>query len=239
MQVKIAICDDEAYLRDYINGLVEKWAVINDINVETDTFDSAEKYIKSGKDEKYDILLLDIQMGEKSGVELARELRADDDKLIIVFITAVPDYIQEGYDLSALHYLIKPLNEDKLTEVLNRAVNRLNLPADKALIVNMGGETVRIPLTDIYYIESFAHYSEVSAGDEKYTVRMPSYKLEEQLDNNFIRCHRSYIANIKYISKITKTDVILDDGKLLPLSRRLYNGVHEAWIKYFKLSRQV
>ena len=241
MQVRIAICDDEEHLREYIDSLAEKWAALNDINVETETFSSAEKYIKSGIDggERYDILLLDIQMGGKNGVELARELRENDDKLIIIFITAVPDFIQEGYDLSALHYLIKPVNEDKLMEVLDRAVKQLNLPEGKMLIINVNGETVRIPLREILYIESFAHYIEVAAKPGVFTVKMPAYKLEEQLDNNFIRCHRSYIVNIKHINKITKTDVVLDGGKFLPLSRRMYNGVQEAWIKFFKSSQQV
>ena len=245
--VNIAICDDEEVQREYIEQLVCRWADTNGIYVETDTFESAEKYIKAGtgsgstssgfiSGERYDILLLDIQMDGISGVELAKELRKTDEHLIIIFITAVPDFIQEGYDVSALHYLMKPLDEGKLMAVLDRAVKQLAVP-DKTLIVQSGGETIRIAHADIFYIESFAHSLEVVTKSGCFTIKMPAYKLEEQLDNNFIRCHRSYIVNIRHINKITKTDVVIDDRKTLPLSRRLYSEVQKAWINYFKSIR--
>jgi len=82
------------------------------------------------------------------------------------------------------------------------------------------------------YIESFAHYLEIALISRSITVKMPTYKLEQQLGNSFMRCHRSYLVGMRHISKITKTDVVLDCGKSIPLSRRLYNAVNQAFIGF-------
>jgi DNA-binding LytR/AlgR family response regulator len=99
--------------------------------------------------------------------------------------------------------------------------------------VTVDGEQSRIPINDIIYIESLAHFSEVATVNGAFKVKTPISELEQQLNDSFVRCHRSYIVGLKYVDKITKTDVILDDGGVIPLSRRLYNDVNKALIKYF------
>jgi DNA-binding LytR/AlgR family response regulator len=233
MEIKIAICDDEYQQTEYIKMLVNKWADENNIKAAINMFGSAENFKSAISENKmFDILLLDIQMDGQNGVELAKELRNADNKLIIIFITAVPDYINEGYDVFALHYLMKPVNEVKLYEVLDRAVKSItkNLTV---LFLPIDGEHTRILIGDIIYIESFAHFSEVITINNKFKVKMNISELEQKLNEKFVRCHRSYIAGLKYVDKITKTDVIFDNGKQIPLSRRLYNEVNKALIKYF------
>ena len=234
MDIKIAICDDERHHREYAAGFAKTWADKNKFNANMTFFESAESFIDA-RDDGYhcDILLLDIQMDGQSGVELAKKLRETDEKLIIIFVTAMPDFIQEGYDVSALHYLMKPVDEEKLYAVLDRGVKQLNKDS-RMLLLPVDGEMMRIPAEDILCIESFAHELEITTKDGAITVRMPAYKLERKLGDYFIRCHRSYIVGLKHISKITKTDVILDNGKQVPLSRRAYDKVNKAWISYFK-----
>jgi DNA-binding LytR/AlgR family response regulator len=230
--IHLAICDDEANQRQYLSALVTQWAGRNDYTLRVDNFESAEQFAY-GKTVDYDILLLDIQMGKQSGVELAKELRKEDERLIIIFITAMPDFIQEGYDVSALHYLMKPVDENKLFAVLDKAVMRIARQSP-TLLLPVDGDTKRVAVDDILYIESFAHYSEVVTISETSTVKIPISKLEEQLRNKLVRSHRSYLVNIKRIARITKTDVVLDNGKVIPLSRRLYGDVNKAFINYFK-----
>jgi DNA-binding LytR/AlgR family response regulator len=154
---------------------------------------------------------------------------------MIVFITAIPDYISEGYDVSALHYLVKPLNTDKLYAVLDRALKSL-MKSNNAIFLPVENEngTMRVLTDDIIYIESFNNYMEINIPGEKLTVKMPMYELENKLGGNFIRCHRSYVVNIKHIKKIVKTEITLESNKIIPLSRRLYGDVNKAMIKYFK-----
>ncbi|MCL2774554.1 MAG: LytTR family DNA-binding domain-containing protein [Oscillospiraceae bacterium] len=233
MKINIAVCDDEHRYAEYIRILVNKWANENDIKIKIDMFESAENFKSAwNKNKIYDILLLDIQMGGQNGVELAKELRGTDSKLIIIFITALPDFVNDGYDVFALHYLMKPVNETKLCEVLNRAAKSISKTAT-AIFVPVGGEQLRISISDIMYIGSLAHFLEVATTKGTFTVKMPIYELEQQIGDSFARCHRSYIVGLRHVDKITKTDVILDDGSAIPLSRRLYDEVNRALILYF------
>jgi len=238
MEIKIAICDDEHQQTEYTRMLANKWADAYDIKISIKMFGSAESFKSAWSENKdFDILLLDIQMGGQNGVALARDLRGNaDNKLIIIFITALPDYINEGYDVFALHYLMKPVNESKFYEVLDRAVRHIakNITA---LFLPVDGENKRVSVDDIIYIESFAHFSDIIMVNGSLKVKMPISELEQQLmqsSGSFSRCHRSYIVGLKYVDKITKTDIILDNGANIPLSRRLYNDVNKALIKYFK-----
>lgn len=235
MEVKIAICDDEKYQTDYLKTLVEQWGENNDIKIKTYIFDSAELFLTARSDgHSYHIALLDIQMGGKSGIELAREIRTTDAKMAIVFITGVPDFIADGYDVSALHYLMKPVNEEKLFEILSKAYGNLDT-AEKYIVINVDGISGRINQSRIMYIEAFAHVCEIHTINKTYEVKKSISDFEKILDEkSFIFCHRSYIVNLKYINSITKTDVILDGGKTVPVSRRMYNQVNQSFIHYFR-----
>jgi len=234
MDIHIAICDDEKQQRDYMMLLVKKWADEANTKATIALYESAEQF-KMMRDESIpnDILLLDIQMGKQDGVSLAKELRANNEKMIIIFVTGLPDFLQEGYDVSALHYLMKPVDEGKLFAVLTKAAQQVK-KVEPQLIFTIDGENLRVAASDIMYIESFAHSLEVVLVSGSITVKMPAHKLQERLGKDFVRCHRSYIVGMRHISRITKTDVVLDNGKSIPLSRRLHSAVNEAFIKFIR-----
>jgi len=233
MEFNIAVCDDEEPHARHIKMLADKWAHESGIKTNTAMFCSAENFKAAlAGGQKFDCLLLDIQMGGQNGVELAKELRTSDERLVIVFVTALPDFIGDGYDVFALHYLMKPVNEAKLSEVLDRAAKTISKTVT-AVFLPIDGEQLRVPAEEIVYIESFAHFTEVVTTKRVFRAKLPIRELEGQLGENFSRCHRSYIVGLKYVDKITKTDVVLDNGKQIPLSRRLYGEVNRALIRYF------
>ena len=126
MRCKIAICDDFEQDAKYIASAVNKWAEKERILLDVEVFPSADSFLFHYADHKdFDIMLLDIEMPSMSGIELAKKIRLENDAVQIIFITGYIDYISEGYDVAALHYLMKPLSEDKLSEVLNRAVLKI------------------------------------------------------------------------------------------------------------------
>jgi DNA-binding LytR/AlgR family response regulator len=238
MKIKIAVCDDEHQQTEYIKNLAVKWADENNIKINIKMFESAENFKSAWSENKeFDILLLDIQMGGQNGVELAKDLRGTDEKLIIIFITALLDFVQEGYDVSALHYLIKPIDTGKLYSVLDKAVRSLTKNNGAVVFPTDNGD-IKIMTDDIIYAESFDHFLEIITIQEKLTVKMPLYEFENKLGGNFKRCHRCYIVNLKYIKKITRTEIILDSNEIIPLSRRLYADVNKAMIKYFTEGRK-
>ena len=244
MNIKIAICDDEQAELDYLSLNVRKWAKNNGITVTVLVFANAEEFLKNYKNINPDIMLLDIQMPGLNGVELAEKIRGEykNETVQIIFITGYADYMSLGYEVAALHYLIKPVKEDKLFETLNRAMKKLNKVEKTVFFSSTDGENIPVLTNNIMYAESFAHYSEIIVLQNskiiKIRVKMSLTEIENTLnDSHFIKCHRSYIVGLKHIKKIVRTDVILDNDLTVPVSRRLYNDVNQAVINFFKEDR--
>ena len=160
MDYSVAIVDDVLQDREYIAGLVYQWAQEKGHTVILKTFPSSEAFLFAREEsKKTEMLLLDIEMGAMNGVELAKELRQvqKDTMLQLVFITGFTDFIAEGYEVDALHYLIKPVVPAKLFSVLDKAVTNL-AKVEKHLRVTYDRRTDFIPLSKIYYIEAQRQY---------------------------------------------------------------------------------
>lgn len=229
MNVHFAICDDNNIDSNYVSNLVNKWANERKYQINIDIFDSAEAFLfhyDGNKD--YDILLLDIEMKKMDGVTLAREISKTNKSVQIVFITGYSDYIADGYDVEALHYLMKPLKEEKLFVVLDRAVNRI-IQNEKYLLLNYYDETIRIPLHEIVYIDVDRNYVTIHSNQD-YTIKKTLGEIEKELDKRFFRIGRSVIVNLKYISRVTKTDVFLANNTILQLPRGVYDSLNRAII---------
>lgn len=230
MSYRFAVCDDEqAYIR-YITELAVRWAQLAGTEVEVERFPSAEAFLFRYEERKdFDVLLLDIEMAGMDGVELARRVRRENEDVQIVFITGYTDYIAEGYEVSALHYLTKPVNEEKLFQVLTRAVGRL-ARNERALTLELPGETVRIALSKVRYMDVLHNYVTVHA-DRDYAVKRPLGELEKELDARFFRAGRSCILNLAYIQRVTRTEVELTSGERLPLPRGQYEKLNRAIVQ--------
>ena len=227
-----AICDDEAVEIEYLSDLVHTWAANKNIDVNILPFNSAENFLFAYEDIKHlDILLLDIQMGDMDGMSLARHVRKSNDALHIIFITGFQDFMADGYDVSALHYLMKPVSEARLFAVLDKAAASIHIPEDE-LLIQTSEAAVKVARKDITYIEAFAHYVQINTKTGALETRANIGDIAEALGNGFVRCHRSYIVGLRHISHITKTDIVLDGGTSIPLSRRLHKEVNQAFIKY-------
>ena len=228
---KIAICDDTEIDRNFIKDIVTDWANKSGVKPDIHMFSSAEEFLFEYEDCKdYQILLLDIEMGQMDGVSLAKELRKTNDSAQIVFITGYSDYIAEGYEVSALHYLMKPVREEKLSEVLDRAVSKLGKD-EKALMLESGGETNLVPIYRIRFIDVRGNYITVHA-DKEYTIKKTLSDVEKELDERFYRVGRSCIVNLTQISKVTKADIFFNSGETVPLPRGSYEKVNRAIIEF-------
>ena len=210
MKYKIAICDDSGTDRQYVLNMAESFL------------------FRYAEESDYDILLLDIEMGAMDGVTMAKELRKSNDTVQIIFITGYSDYISEGYEVAALHYLMKPVKEEKLRSVLDRAVEKIT-KNERVLHFEAGGEMVRVPIYQIRYADVLGNYVTVHARMDV-TVKMTLGELEKQLDECFYRVGRSALVNLTQISRVTKTEIRLSDGTAIPLPRGAYEGVNRAII---------
>lgn len=234
MPYRIAITDDSSTDSAYIANLVTAWADARGAAVQITTFPSAEAYAFACADgEGFDILLLDIEMGGMNGVELARTRRQAGDPVQIVFITGYPDFIADGYEVSALHYLMKPVDKLKLHAVLDRAAANL-AKSSRMVVLPADGAVCRLAVEDILYVEAFSHSVAFVTQTRTYEVRMSMTEAARLLGEGFIRCHRSYLVGLHALSQITKTEVTLDCGVTLPLARSAAAAVHRAFIAYYR-----
>ena len=218
MDYHIAVCDDCA----------AQWAQRLGYTAEILRFPSAEAFLfQYAEDKRCDILLLDVEMPGCSGVELAKAVRQQNKRTQIVFITGYADYIAEGYDVSALHYLLKPLDREKLFSVLGRAAERLH-QSGRALLLELPEELVRVPLYEVEYLEVRGNYVTVHTGREAYTVKKALSALERELDARFFRVGRSFVVNLGKVRRATKKEAILESGSAVPLPRGGYEALNRA-----------
>ena len=231
MAYRVAIVDDSSVDAAFVEDILNTWAQDRQAGVQAQRFTSAEKFLFRYADDKdWDILLLDIEMGAMDGVTMAKRVRQDNEAVQIVFITGYSDYISEGYEVAALHYLMKPVNREKLMMVLDRAMEKRK-QEERCLNLEAYGEMVRIPFYEIRYLDVHQNYVTVHAKAD-YTVKRTLGDFEKELDERFFRVGRGMILNLKYIQRVTKTEVRLSDGTVLPLPRGAYESLNRAIIQH-------
>lgn len=233
MQLSVAVIDDNQTDIKYVSGLVSLWAEAADHTVRIRTFQSAEEFLfHYEEDKEYDILLLDIEMGDMNGVELAKKIRQNNDSVQMVFITGFPDFMVEGYEVSALHYLMKPVSEEKLHNVLDKAVGNLE-KSEKRLCVTFERQTIFVPLHQILYIEAQKQYVQIYTVDSDYRMKESLSNVEKQVDEYFFKCHRSFLVNLRHVSQIKSNCVVLKNGEEVPISRGMAEQIGKEIIRLF------
>ena len=233
MNYKISIVDDNITDTEYITSLVRRWADHNSHIVAVTTFPSAEAFLFAEKEaQNCDMILLDIEMGEMDGVELAKRIRARDETVQLIFITGYPDFIAEGYEVSALHYLMKPVPSDKLFSVLSRAAGNIK-KAEKCLHVVYDRQTDVVPLSRILYIEAQRQYVVIHTNDKIYRMKSSLVDTEDKLDEYFFKCQRSFLVNLRYVVRIKNDCVVLKNDIEIPISRGMAEKIGREIIRLF------
>ena len=228
--LKIAICDDNEEHISALRKLLDEWAGNKPFAVIIYEYQSADSFLFSYPDKPCDMILLDIEMKNLNGMELAKKLRENGDMLPIIFITGYSDYIGQGYDVEALHYLLKPVEKEKLFEVLDRYTKKRDPKND--IVLSCGDNHIRVE--NIRYCEARGKKTEVHVPDKNILIcNSGIHDLQKILGENFMFCHRSYLVNLRFIKSISKTEIEIDGGENIPLSRRLYKEVNERFIEFY------
>lgn len=235
--LNIAIVEDERAHAELLVQYIREWSGKNHIHCQFRKFPNAGSFLFEWEENRvWDALFLDIQMPGMNGVELARRIRAQDHRVAIVFTTGITDYLQEGYEVAALHYLVKPLDKRKVAICMERIADEREQEGDEQVcLLETGGASVRIRAKDILYIEAFSHETEIHVKEAAYRVREGIGVWQERLSGGglFVISHRSYLVNLLFVARIDKTEIILDGGEHIPLSRRNHRAVNEAFIRFY------
>ena len=231
--MRIAVIDDQPADRDYIAALVSHWAKDRDETAVSVPFPSAEAFLFAySEDKDFDILLLDIEMGAINGVELAKTVRMENDAVQMIFVTGFPDFIAEGYEVSAVHYLMKPVDRDKLFSALDRAAANLG-KSERRLRVTFERRTDYVPLPKILYIEAQKQYVRIVTGGEEYRMKASLAETAAQLDEYFFPCQRSFAVNLRHVARILPDRVVLKNGAEVPISRGMAEKIGREIIRLF------
>lgn len=230
--MRIAICDDEARGRERIQTLLEK----EFDQVQTREFDSGMKLLAAVQ-EGYqpDILLLDIAMEGMNGMETARQIKRLSD-VILIFVTGVKEQVFQAFDVGAFHYLVKPVEQERLKEVLNRAMMEVQKRqgSPKFLLIKAGGVHRRIPVEDILYVENNGRKVIVYTRTEKLEYYERMNHLEEVLGEGFYRCHRGYLVALGAVSGYDNTSITVSSGDKIYLAKQKYSEFVKLYCRFLK-----
>ena len=232
--MKIAIIEDEKAHSQLLESYIQSYSRMEQIQMELQYFESAENFLFVWEAEHdFDLLFLDIQMAGMDGMSLARQIRRQNEEVLIVFTTGIADYMQEGYDVEALQYLLKPLKEENVHKCLKRAL--VKRPNEDFLVFHTEEETLKLTERAINYIEARGHGSCIGVAYQPPVEVKESLSTIEQMlkSGEFIKCHRSYICRLGNIHHIDKESVYFDDGSSIPVSRRQLSVVSQAFIRYY------
>ena len=230
--MRIAICDDEEKFRVQEKNLIDRVSASMDIVV--DTYAEGKKLLERFDTLPYNLVFLDIEMPGMDGITLAREIRKRSTETQIVFLTGHVEYAIEGYEVNALRYLTKPVQEEKVKEVLRYVLDAS--VSGKQLILREEGEDLILKYADIYYMEAQNQYVMIYSEDGAHLIRANIGDFEEQLKSDgFYRIHRGYLVSLSKVKKLVKGEVIMQYGAKeisLPVSRSNIKPLKEALYAY-------
>lgn len=229
--MKIAVCDDERVISAQIKSLIEEKKPDACIEI----YASGEELLAAEKD--FDIIFLDIKMDGMNGIDTAKTLRQEGKESVIVFITGVREYVFEAFDVSAFHYLLKPIEERRFSEVFERAVREAEKHTEhgrRLFVVRTGKRSITLDKNDILYIESRAKKVEIHAKGKNVEIYAAMNELEAQMGEGFYRSHRGYLVNMAYIAEYSNDSITLSNGETVYLAKEKYGEFVKMYMRYLR-----
>lgn len=224
--MRLTICEDEPLIAHKLETYMQQTFPL----LQTQCVLSGEELLRS---EKAHIYLLDIQLTDSNGVELAKQIRAEQPHAQIIFITAYEQYVFDAFDVEPLHYLVKPLDEQKLKGVVERAIKKCEQAYEQqTFTIQVGQERVILNIADLYFAEVQGRNITLHLANETLTYSGRMAHLEQQLQGAFFRSHRSYIVHFKHIRRYDQTTITFTNGKIAYIARNRYKPFVEAFTAF-------
>lgn len=239
MAINIAVCDDKQEALDIIQEELVKAANNLNITIETYLYLDGNEVVDMicNNKEEFDILFLDIDMPNISGLEVAKRIRNTGSDIILIFISAHEQYVFESFDYNPFKYIRKNKIKEEIEYSLKRAYKRISSENAKSIIIKAEDGEVRLKYASIMYFEIYSRKMSVFTNDNKkrnLVGRNTIKKIYSELDNeDFILIHSGCIVNVKYINEYSGHDITLDNGTKLIVSRTRIKEVKEAISSYW------
>lgn len=241
MKIRIACCDDEKQQLELYKTMFTNIEMRQDIKLNVEYFLSGNFMLERFQSEKNPFDLVYLDMDEKSGLDLAKEIRQNyHSDCLILFLTNYPKYMQNSFDVRAFQYMIKPVQFDEFEKKFNAARKYLEKDDKNRVVLKIDEDNVVFFTNEIYYIEKEKSSKQflVYLEDKCVVAKGVLSAIENQLlEQHFMRTHRSYLVNMKHIRRIQKNDLVLSNGNLVPISRRKEKELKQQFMRYAILER--
>ena len=228
----LAVCDDRMEDRKKLCRLLNEYGQYNNLELTVDQWSTGEDFLLSFAPGRYQLVFLDIYMKQINGVETARTIREQDEDCAIVFVTTSPEHAVEGFSVNALHYLLKPLTAAQLDTVFQR-LTRLQKKEPAYITVRSQRLEVRCNVDEIIFAEIYDKLCLIHTKTNTIQTYTPLDEIERQVPVNlFLRCHRSYLVNMSYITRMEDTQFTVHDQHLIPIRKNDRQTLKQRYLDY-------
>lgn len=235
MKISIGILEDEQMFSEMLKNSVLSWAREKECLAEIKTYLSGDSLLldfESGI--IFDMLFLDVMLPSgPNGMQVAKTIRAADPSVILVFLTSNLHYINEGYDVNALQYLIKPIRYPRLKKYLDKAYDIISDQKPTFYLYKNKIESSRILFHEILYFTSSDQHIEIHTQTKIFKEWKRLKDIERNLPIHFVRCHRAFIVNIEAIRSIQQKTIVLMNYETIPIGDAFIKQVKDKWMYYY------
>lgn len=230
--LNIAICDDDIQTTGKAEGLIQRIAKLNFVNIETEVFWSGESLVESViKGSKFDIIYLDIEMDKEDGISAAKRIRKYDKNVLIVYVTSHENYMKESFSVRPFQFLIKPVNEKQMETCFKAALEDIN-ESDFYFRYSYRRVNYKVPIRDILYFESNRRKIFIVTENNIYEVYGKLNEIENSLKRckiTFLRIHQSFLVNYKHVDGLAYDFVVMNNGKKISISEDRRKMISEQY----------
>lgn len=228
----IAICDDEPIFASDLQKQVNSILFSREIEYTLTVFQSPRELmaVMREKPDAFQLVLLDIMLGEDNGIDIAKELRQQKSRVGIIFITSNPAFALDGYIVRPIQYLLKPVEREKLQEAI--LFDYDNNFTQKRLLISAGLHTYSFAYDEICYIEVFNHTLCIHKNTEAVECPGVLADFEQLLPTSFLRCHKSYLVNMDQVSDVHRYTFKLKNGDNVPISKVRFAEIQQTFVSY-------
>lgn len=230
--LRIAVVEDDVAQSNRMKKYLEDFLAEQERPYTIDVYDNAVDFLDKYKN-PYDIVLMDIEMPRMNGLEAAKKLRAMDEMAVLIFVTKMSQFAINGYEVSAIGYILKPVNAYSLYVHMQKALNIISANTEKKIVLQMKQGIVSFSTRKLIYIEVSGHKLNYHLRDDTHEAYGKLTDEEEKLkDYHFSRCSNAFLVNLAYVQAIIGNTVYLSSGVELPVSRGMKKTFTDAYIRY-------